>query len=158
MRHTISCIVENRPGAVAGITDFFAEREINIHSLSVCETEGEQTSRVTLVVDYDEKSLEALAGQLGALDHVVEVDDLDRSGFLDRELVLIKIAAKPEDLPRVMQICEVMHAGVAAIDHETMTLEMSGTEQRISAFIRLLHAFDIREFARSGRVAVAAGD
>jgi len=158
MRHTISCIVENRPGAVAVIADFFAERRINIHSLSVCETEGEKTSRVTLVVDYDEDSLETLASGLAALEHVVEVDDLDRSGFLDRELVIVKIAAKPEDLPRVMQICEVMHAGVAAIGDETMTLEMAGPEQRISAFIRLLHAFEIREYARSGRVAVAAGD
>jgi len=158
MRHTISCIVKNRPGAMAGIADFFAERQINIHSLAVCETEGEKTSRLTIVVEYDEKSLEALASQVAAVKHVVEVDDLDRSGFLDRELVLVKIAAKPDDLPRVMQICEVMHAGVAAIGPETMTLEMVGPEQRISAFIRLLHVFDIRECARSGRVAVAAGD
>ena len=158
MRHTISCIVENRPGAVAGITDFFAERQINIHSLSVCETEGEETSRVTVVIENDEKSLETLASQLSELDHVVKVEDLDRSGFLDRELALVKIAAKAEDLPRVMQICEIMHAGVAAIGLDTMTLEMTGTEEKISAFLRLLHSFEIRECARSGRVAVAEGD
>jgi acetolactate synthase I/III small subunit len=158
MRHIISCIVKNRPGAIAGITDFFARQQINVHSLAVSETEGEETSRVTIVIEYDEKSPEALASRLAAVNHVVAVDDLDRAGFLDRELVLVKIVAKAEDLPRIMQICEVMHASVAAMGLNTMTLEMSGTEQKISAFIHMLQPFDIREYARSGRAAVAAGD
>lgn len=155
MRHTISCIVKNRPGVLAGIAEYCARRGINIHSLAVTETEGEDTSRITLVIDGEAGILETVAAQLAALDSVAEVDDLDRSGFLDRELALIKIGAKPEDLPRIMQICEVMRASVAAMGHETMTLEIANAEERISAFIRLLKPFGIRECARSGRVAVS---
>ena len=110
------------------------------------------------IIEGDEGALATVASQLAALDTVVAVDDLDRSGFLDRELVLIKVGAKPEDLPRIMQICEVMHASVAAMGIETMTLEMANTEDKISAFIHLLQPFGIRECARSGRVAVGKED
>lgn len=158
MRHTISCIVQNQPGVMAGIADFFGRRQINIHSLSVCETEGQKTSRVTIVIETEAESVEEFASQLVAVKHVLEVDDLDRSGFLDRELVLVKLAVKAEELPRIMQICEVVHASVAAMGLNSLTLEMTGTEQKISAFIHLLQPFDVRECARSGRVAVAAGE
>ena len=158
MRHTISCVVKSRPGVIAGITEGLARRQINIHSLAVTETEGEATSRITLVIEGDEGTLATVASQLAALDVVEAVDDLDRSGFLDRELVLVKIGARPEDLPRIMQICEVMHAGVAAMGIETMTLEMANTAEKTSAFIRLLRPFGIREYARSGCVAVGKED
>jgi acetolactate synthase I/III small subunit len=155
MRHTISCIVNNRPGVIAGITEFFAHRLININSLSVSETAGEQTSRVTIVIECPETSVEPLAAMMAEHKLILKMDDLDRTGFLDRELALVKIGARPEDLPRIMQICEIMHASVAALGLDSMTLEMTGTEQKITAFIRLVQPFGVRECARSGRVAVA---
>ena len=157
MRHTISCIVKNRPGVLARVAKSFADRRINIHSLAVNESEEEDVSRITIVIEGEKNQLEALAVETAMLEDVVRVEDLDRSGFLDRELVLVKVNAKPEDLPRLMQVIEVMHANVAAMDTETITAEMTGTEDKITAFLRLLRPFGIREYARSGRVAVSAG-
>ena len=157
MRHTISYLVRNRPGVLANMARAFADRNVNIHSLAVNESEDENVSRITVVIEGEKDQLEAIAEDSAELDDVVEVDDLDRSGFLDRELVLVKVDTKPEELPRLMQIIEVMHANVAAMEVDTMTVEMTGTEEKISAFIRLLKPFGIREYARSGRVAVSAG-
>ncbi len=157
MRHTISCIVKNRPGVLARVAKSLADRRINIHSLAVNESEEEDVSRITIVIEGETNQIEAIAGETAMLEDVVRVDDLDRSGFLDRELVLIKVTAKPEDLPRLMQAVEVMHANIAAMDTETITAEMTGTEEKITAFLRLLRPFGIREYARSGRVAVSAG-
>jgi acetolactate synthase-1/3 small subunit len=135
----------------------YGDRGINIHSLAVNESAEEDVSRITIVVEGERDQLEAIADDTAKLDDVVEVEDLDRSGFLDRELVLVKVASRPDDLPRLMQIVEVMRANVAAMDLNTMTLEMTGTEEKITAFIRLLKPFGVRECARSGRVAVSGG-
>jgi acetolactate synthase I/III small subunit len=158
MRHTISCLVRNQPGVLARLANFFATRAVNIHSLAVNESEVEDASRITIVVEGEREQLFALADQVMKLEAVVKVEDLDRSGFLDRELVLIKVSCEPEDLPRLMQVCEVMRANVVAMTHETMTLEMTGRETKVSAFINLLKPFGILECARSGRVAVSAGE
>ena len=158
MRHMLSCLVRNRPGVLATIAKSLGDRKINIHSLAVNESDEANVSRITIVIEGDKDQLEPIAEETATLDDVVEVEDLDRSGFLDRELVLIKVDSKPEDLPRLMQVIEVMHANVAAMDLDTMTLDMTGTEDKITAFIRLLKPFGIREYARSGRVAVSAGE
>ena len=158
MRHTISCFVHNRPGVLAKIARSFAERNINIHSLAVNESEDEEASRLTIVIEGEKDQLEAIAEETIELEDVVEVEDLDREGFLDRELVLVKVNTRAKDLPHLMQIVEVMHANVAAMDTKTMTIEMTGTEEKISGFIRLLKPFGIQEYARSGRVAVSAGE
>lgn len=158
MRHTISCTVRNRPGVLAKIAGAFADRNVNIHSLAVNASEGEGVSRLTIVIECENDQLEGVAEDASKLDDVVEVEDLDRSGFLDRELVLVKVNSEPADLPRLMQVAEVMRASVVAISHEDMTIEMTGTEEKISAFIRLLKPFGVKECARSGRVAVSAGE
>ena len=157
MRHTMSCIVRNQPGVLEKLTHVFGNRGLNIHSLSVNESEEENVSRVTLVIEGTREQLETVAADMKELDVVVDVEDLDRSGYLDRELVLVKVKTQPEDLPRLMQIFEVMHASVIAMGHDNMTIEMTGTEEKISGFIRLLRPFGITEYARSGRVAISAG-
>lgn len=158
MRHTISCLVRNRPGVLAAVAKSFGDRNINIHSLAVNESEEESVSRITIVVEGERDQLEAIADETARLEDVVEVEDLDRSGFLDRELVVVKVKSEPVDLPRLMQVVEVMRASVAAMGHDTMTIEMTGREDKITAFVRLLRPFGILECARSGRVAVSAGD
>ncbi len=158
MRHTISCIVRNRPGVLAKLAGAFAARDINIQSVAVNEPGGEPTSRITIVIDCERDQLEATARDTNELDDVVEVEDLDRGGFLDRELVLVKVRAEPADVPRLMQITEVMRASVIGMGHDDMTIEMTGAEEKISALIRLLKPFGVTEYARSGRVAVSAGE
>ena len=158
MRHTISCLVRNRPGVLARVGLFFGERGVNIHSLAVNESEIENVSRITVMVEGEKDQLDAITVETAKLEDVVEVEDLDQSGYLDRELALVKVNSAPEDLPRMMQICEVMRANVAAMGHDTMTFEMTGREEKVSAFINLLKPFGIQECARSGRVAVSAGD
>ena len=157
MRHTMSCIVKNQPGVLEKLAHALGSRGLNIHSLSVNESDEDNLSRVTIVIDGEREQLASVAIDISELDVVAGVEDLDRSGYLDRELVLIKVKAQPEDLPRLMQILEVMHATVIAMGHDNMTIEMSGTEEKISGFIRLLKPFGILEYARSGRVAVSAG-
>jgi len=158
MRHTISCTARNRPGVLAKIAGALAARNINIHSLAANESEGEAVSRITIVIEGERDQFEAMADDTSKLEDVIEVEDLDRSGFLDRELVLVKVACSAGEVPSLMQIAEVMHASVIAMGHDDMTIEMTGTEEKISAFVRLLKPFGIEECARSGRVAVSAGE
>ena len=158
MRHTISCTARNRPGVLAKIAGAFADRNINIHSLAVNEAEDEAASRITIVVECENAEIETIAEDTSKLEDVIAVEDLDRSGFLDRELLLVKVSSAAADLPRLMQVVEVMRASVVAISHEDMTIEMTGREEKISAFVRLLKPFGIKECARSGRVAVSAGE
>jgi len=158
MRHTISCLVRNQPGVLARVAKAFGDQNINIHSLAVNESDAPDASRITIVIEGEPDQLEAIAEDMGRLPEVVAVEDLDRSGFLDRELVLVKVNSRPDDLPRLMQILEVMRANVAAMDVNTLTIEMTGTEQKITALVRLLGQFGIQECARSGRVAVSVGD
>ena len=158
MRHMISCLVRNQPGVLARVAKSFGDRNINIHSVAVNESEIDDVSRMTIEVEGGKDQLEKIAEDTAQVDDVVEVEDLDRSGFLDRELVLVKVDSRPDELPRLMQTVEVMGANVAAMDLHTMTLEMTGTEDKVTAFIRLLKPFGIQECARSGRVAVSAGE
>lgn len=158
MRHMISCLVANRPGVLARIAKSFGDRNINIHSLAVNESEEENVSRLTIEIEGEMDQLEAIAEETARLEDVIEVEDLDRSGFIDRELMLAKVNTKPEDLPQLMQILEVMGAKVSAMKLDTMTIEMTGTEERVTALIRMLIPFGIIECARSGRVAVSAGE
>ncbi|MFO7899463.1 MAG: acetolactate synthase small subunit [Planctomycetota bacterium] len=154
----ISCLVANRPGVLARIAKSFGDRNINIHSLAVNESEEENVSRLTIEIEGEMDQLEAIAEETARLEDVIEVEDLDRSGFIDRELMLAKVNTKPEDLPQLMQILEVMGAKVSAMKLDTMTIEMTGTEERVTALIRMLIPFGIIECARSGRVAVSAGE
>ncbi|MFW6159234.1 MAG: acetolactate synthase small subunit [Planctomycetota bacterium] len=158
MRHMISCLVANRPGVLARIAKSFGDRNINIHSLAVNESEEENVSRLTIEIEGEVDQLEAIAEETARLEDVIEVEDLDRSGFVDRELMLAKVNTKPEDLPQLMQILEVMGAKVSAMKLDTMTVEMTGTEEKVTALIRMLVPFGIIECARSGRVAVSAGE
>jgi len=150
-------MVRNQPGVLEKLTRVLGNRSLNIHSLSVNESEEENLSRVTVVIEGTREQLEMATADIKELDVVADVEDLDRRGFLDRELVLMKVKTQPEDLPRLMQIVEVMHASVIAMGADNMTIEMTGTEEKISGFIRLLRPFGIIEYARSGRVAVSTG-
>jgi acetolactate synthase I/III small subunit len=158
LKHTISGLVRNRPGILAQIVGVFKKCDVNIKSVAVCETDLFDTSRMTLVVEGQDKEVKNVTGQLKKLRDVLEVDDLSREEFLDREMALVKVHFRPEDLNQLTQMAEVFAAKMIAMGRETVTFEMSGDVERVDGLINALNSFGIRALARSGRVALKRGD
>jgi acetolactate synthase I/III small subunit len=158
LKHTISGLVKNRPGILAQIVGVFKKCDVNIKSVAVCETDLFDTSRMTLVVEGQDKEVKNVTAQIKKLRDVVEVDDLSREEFLDREMALVKVHFQPEELNQLTQMAEVFSAKVIAMGRETITFEMSGDVERVDGLINALNSFGIRALARSGRVALKRGD
>jgi acetolactate synthase-1/3 small subunit len=158
MRHIISAIVENKPGVLAHIAGLFAGRGFNIDSLAVGETEDESRSRMTVVVKGDDAVLEQVRKQLGKIIDVIKVSDYSDVDFVERDLALVKVAVKPEKRGEVFEIVEVFRGKVVDIGAKHLTLEISGPEKKIEAFIDLMKPYGIREVVRTGRIAIARGE
>ncbi len=158
MAELISCRVYNQPGVLAAVAGFLAEKNINIRSVTLTEAQGENTSLMIVSVEGDNDGIATAADKLHAFEKVLDVERLDKNHYLDRELLLVKVIAKPSDIPLLMQILESMRATVSAMGRDTITIEMTGNQERISALLKLLEQFDIREYARSGPVAVSKMD
>lgn len=158
MKHTISGLVCNRAGILAQIVAAFKKSDINIHSVAVSETDLFDTSRFTLVIEGHDKEVKTVTSELKKVPHVLELDDLSRRGFLDRELALVKVQFRAEDLNPLAQIGELFSAQVVAMGKNTITFEIAGDEERVDGFIKALSSFGIRALARSGRVALKRGD
>ncbi|MEN6452575.1 MAG: acetolactate synthase small subunit [Thermoguttaceae bacterium] len=158
MKHTISGLVRNRAGVLAQVVGLFKKFAVNIRSVAVSETDLFDTSRLTMVVDGSDKDLKAIATQIKKLRDVLEIDDLSRQEFLDREMALVKVNFRPEELNQLTQTAEVFSAQVIAMGRQTITFEISGEEERVDGFINALNSFGIRALARSGRVALKRGD
>ncbi|HID94874.1 MAG TPA: acetolactate synthase small subunit [Candidatus Latescibacteria bacterium] len=154
MKHTISVLVENRFGVLARISGLFSSRAFNIDSLSVGETEDPTVSRMTIVVGGDERVLEQVTKQLNRLIDVIKVSDLTGENFVERELLLIKVAATPSIRSEIMQIVDIFRAKIVDISPTTLTIEATGGEQKIDAIIGMLRPFGIKEIARTGKVAM----
>lgn len=155
LKHTVSCIVNNRAGVLAHIAGSFAEKGVNITSLAVGEMEGDAVSRMTIVVTCEETRLADVVRHLRELDDVRDVEDLDTRDLVERELALVRVRARGEDIARVMQLVEVFRATVAGMGPDSLTIEMAGPESKVDALIHLLRPFGIMEMARTGRVAIA---
>jgi acetolactate synthase I/III small subunit len=158
LKHTISGLVKNRAGILAQIVGVFKKFDVNIKSIAVSETDLFDTSRLTLVVEGQDKEVKSVTGQVKKLRDVLAVDDLSRKEFLDREMALVKVHFRPEELNQLTQVAEVFGARVIAMGRETITFETSGDEERVDGFINALNSFGIRALARSGRVALKRGD
>jgi acetolactate synthase-1/3 small subunit len=158
MRHIISAIVENKPGVLAHIAGLFAGRGFNIDSLAVGETEDENRSRMTVVVKGDDAVLEQVRKQLGKIIDVIKVSDFSDVDFVERDLALVKVAVKSEKRGEVFEIAEVFRGKVVDIGAKYLTLEISGPEKKIEAFIDLMKPYGIREVVRTGRIAIARGE
>jgi acetolactate synthase-1/3 small subunit len=154
-RHTISVLVENHPGVLARIAGLFSGRGFNIESLSVGETEDPTASRMTVVVRGDDLILEQVTKQLNKLVDVIKVSDFTREQFIERELVLIKVSADGRSRSEVSQICDVFRARIVDVAPKAVTIEATGTEDKIKALVNMLKPFGIREMARTGSVALA---
>lgn len=153
-RHTISILVEDKFGAFNRIAGMFAAKGYNIDSLSVGPTEDGGVSRMTIVTRGDDQIIEQITKQLNKLIDVVKVVDLTFESFVERELVLVKVQTTTATRPEIMQIAEIFRAKVVDISPRTLTLEATGSQQKVDAIIKMLKPFAIKEIARTGRVAL----
>ena len=154
MKHTISCLVENRFGVLARIAGLFSARGFNITSLTVGETEDPSVSRMTIVFEGDDRILEQVNKQLNKLIDVIVVQDLTKKGFIERELILVTVKADGRTRPDIQQMAEINEAKIVNMSSNTVTIEMRGTGNRIQEFIELLKPFGITELVRTGRIAI----
>lgn len=155
MKHTISVLVENHPGVLARISGLFSARGFNIDSLAVGETEDPTASRMTIVVEGDERTLEQVKKQLNKLIDVITVVDLTQKKFIDRELVLIKVEAKASnDRGQIIEFAEEMQVNAVDMGEETITIEATGDTAKISELINRLKPFRIKEMVRTGKIAI----
>jgi acetolactate synthase-1/3 small subunit len=153
-RHTISLSVENHFGAFARIATLFAAKGYNIDSLSVGPTEDSAISRMTVVTHGDDQIVEQIVKQLNKVIDVLKVVDLTDDSFVERELVLLKVNSTPQTRSEIMQISDIFRAKVVDISQKTLTLEGTGSQQKVDAFIKMLKPFHIKELARTGQVAL----
>jgi len=154
MKHTISLLVENKFGAFNRIAGLFAGRGFNIDSLTGGPTDDPTVSRMTIVTHGDDAIIEQIIKQLNKLIDTIKVVDLTYDSFVERELVLIKVTSKPETRSEIMQIVEIFRAKIVDISPKTLTIEATGSEQKVTAIIKMLKPFGIREIARTGQVAL----
>ncbi len=153
-KHTISILVENKFGAFNRIAGLFAAKGYNIDSLTVGPTEEGDISRMTVVTRGDDQIIEQITKQLNKLIDTIKVVDLTFESFVERELVLIKVQSTTESRSEIMQIAEIFRAKVVDISSKTLTLEATGSEQKVDAIIAMLKPFGVKELARTGRVAL----
>jgi len=157
MRHVISAVVENKPGVLAHISGLFAGRGFNIDSLAVGETEDPARSRMTVVVRGDDAVLEQVRKQLGKIIDVIKVTDYADAKVVERDLLLCKVSARPEKRGEIFEIAGVFRGKVVDIGPKHLTLEVSGPEEKVDAFIELLRPYGIKEVVRTGRIALSRG-
>jgi acetolactate synthase-1/3 small subunit len=157
MKHTISVLVENRPGVLARVAGLFSRRGFNIESLAVSTTEDPTVSRMTIVVGGPETVLEQISKQLYKLMDVIKVMDHTGDPVVARELALVKVKAKPEDRAEIMQIANIFRANIVDVGESTFTLEVTGDEEKVSALENLLRKFGIEEMVRTGKVVLVRG-
>ena len=150
-------LVENKAGVLARIAGLFSARGYNIDSLSVGETENPTVSRMTIVVKGDEKVLEQVEKQLKKLIDVIKVFDYMETPKIERGLALIKVRAERNNRSELLQIADIFRAKIVDVASDSLIVEMTGDEEKITAFLQMLEPFGIREMCRTGIVAVARG-
>lgn len=158
MKHTLSVLVENKPGVLARVAGLFSRRGFNIDSLAVGVTEDPNTSRMTITVDGKEHPIEQVTKQLHKLINVIKITDLDPHSTVARELALIKVKSDARTRVEVMQIAEIFRANILDVGKKTMTLEVTGSNDKIEAIEKLLWPLGVVELVRTGRIAIERGE
>ena len=158
MKRTLSALCKNEPGVLAKMALECEKYDANILSLAAGETENPEVSRIVLCVDGDDTAIDEVERYLDSLDVVIQIDDLSRKDFVDRELVMIKVAMDRTQTGQLMQIFEVFRANVVGMGQETMTVELSGDQERVDGLIKMLIPYGIKSMCRSGMIALKRGD
>jgi acetolactate synthase I/III small subunit len=150
--HTVSVLVENKPGALARVSNLFARRGFNIESLAVGPTERPEVSRITLRVDCSPHTLEQIEKQMHKLVNVLRVTTLEAGEAVERELALVKVSAPPARRAELMALAEVFDARVADLGPDSMIFEIVGPPEELGAFEELIRPHGLKELARTGRI------
>ncbi|ATY10209.1 MULTISPECIES: acetolactate synthase small subunit [Actinomycetes] len=155
--HTLSVLVENKPGVLARVSGLFSRRGFNIESLAVGPTENPEVSRMTIVVAVEELPLEQVTKQLNKLVNVIKIVELEAGSAVQRELLLVKVRADATVRSQVLETVQLFRAKVVDVSPEALTVEATGTSDKIGALLRMLEPYGIRELVQSGMVAVGRG-
>lgn len=156
-RHTLSVLVEDKPGVLARIAGLFSRRGFNIDSLAVGPTEHPEVSRMTIVVNVEGSPLEQVTKQLNKLVEVIKIVELDPTASVNRELVIVKVAASAETRGQVLDTVQLFRAKVVDVATDAITIQITGNAGKIADFLRVLEPFGIRELVQSGMVAIGRG-
>ncbi len=156
-RHTLSVLVENKPGVLTRVAGLFARRAFNIHSLAVGPTEHAEISRITVVVDVEELPLEQVTKQLNKLINVLKIVELEQDSSVQRELLLVKVRADAAARTGVLEVVQLFRAHVVDVVPEAVTIEAVGSPSKLAALLAALEPFGVREIVQSGTVAISRG-
>ncbi|PYJ57235.1 MAG: acetolactate synthase small subunit [Verrucomicrobia bacterium] len=154
MRHTISVLVENKFGVLTRIAGLFSGRGYNIDTLNVAPTQDPSASRMTIVTRGDDATLEQIVKQLNKLVDVLKVIDFREGEYVDRELILVKVSVDSKSRAEVMQITDIFRAKIVDVQPKNVTIEITGSEDKVEKFIDLMKAFGILDLTRTGKVAM----
>ena len=157
MKHTLSVLVEDKPGVLTRVTGLFARRGFNIESLAVGQSEDPRLSRITITIDGAEHPVDQVTKQLHKLINVVKIRDLDPEGMVAEELLLVKVSAEGEKRSEVLQIAKVFNAKIVDVERRTVVLRVVGSIGKLAALLELLEPLGILEIVRTGLVAIARG-
>lgn len=156
-KHTLSVLVENKPGVLARIAALFSRRGFNIDSLAVGPTEHPDISRMTIVVNVEDLPLEQVTKQLNKLVNVIKIVELDQSAAVQRELVLVKVRADAESRSQIVEIVQLFRAKTVDVSPDAVTIEATGSSDKLEAMLRMLEPYGIKELVQSGVVAIGRG-
>lgn len=157
-RHVIAALVQNEPGVLAHVAGMFAARGFNIDSLVVGRTENPEFSRMTIVLTGDDAVLEQVRKQLGKIVEVVRVVDYHDVDYVERDLMLIRVAAEPGKRTEVLELATMFRGRVVDVGHAEVVIELAGTEEKLEAFLELASKYGVTEVARTGVIAMPRGE
>ncbi|MBI5638091.1 MAG: acetolactate synthase small subunit [Nitrospinae bacterium] len=157
MKHTISVLVENRFGVLARVAGLFSGRGFNIESLTVAETEDAAVSRMTIVTRGEDRIIEQINKQLNKLIDVIKVVDVTAEEHVERELLLVKLNAEEKNRAEILRMVEIFRGKIVDVSAKSYTVEISGGDRKIEAFIEMVRPLGMQEMARSGKIALPRG-
>jgi acetolactate synthase-1/3 small subunit len=156
-KHVLSILVENKPGVLARVAGLFARRGFNITTLAVGPTDDPTTSRITLTVDGAAHPIDQVTKQLHKLINILKIRDLEPEEMVARELALFKLSADQETRAQIMEFADIFRGKVVDVDKRSVTVEITGTDDKIEAFERMVRPFGLIEMVRTGEIAVSRG-
>ncbi len=154
MKHTISVLVDNKPGVLARVAGLFSGRGFNIESLTVAETMDPTVSRMTIVTRGDDHIIEQIVKQLNKLINVIKVVDFSQKDFVEREMALIKVQADKDNRAEILRIVDIFRGKIVDVSPTSYTIEITGTEDKIQAILTLLKPMGIKDLVKTGKVAI----
>jgi acetolactate synthase-1/3 small subunit len=158
MKHVISILVENKSGVLAHISGLFSSRGFNIDSLAVGETQDASISRITIIVNGDDRIIEQVNKQLNKLIDVIKVRDLTNEEHIERELLLVKVAATASTRSQILQVVDIFKAKIVNVTPSYMIIEITGEEEKVGNILNLLKPYGIKDIARTGHIALSKGE